>query len=512
MIDPETLHPLEISVLGAIRPSAPLTEEELERGTLLGRSQLQTAIGWLLTKRLVAEVAEERRIEVSLTDAGEAAARGGTLEMRILADLDAGRSVSIEQLRTEFEPSDVSSAVGALKESRAIKVGEGGKLIFGEPTGRVPFERSEALLKRVAGAKVLLLSEILEEDHAIVLERSRKRGKAKGLFRVDERVVRSYRLTEEGGEVARAITTRQGGEEVGQLTPALLKEGGWREKKFRRYNIALNPRRILAGRKHPYREFLDFVKGRFLEMGFVEMRGPLVESEFWNMDVLFMPQSHPSRDIHDVYYVKGSLAAEEPSEEMVRKVAAVHESGGEGTRSRGWGYRFDRTRTRRLILRSQGTAVSARTLAANPAVPGKYFSIARCFRYDAVDATHAADFFQVEGIVLGEEIDFRMLLGLLQLFAREIARAKEIRFVPAYFPFTEPSVELHVRHPDLGWMELGGAGLFRPEVTIPLGVGVPVIAWGLGLDRMAMVALGISDIRDLFSSDLDFIRSKVFAL
>jgi phenylalanyl-tRNA synthetase alpha chain len=140
-------------------------------------------------------------------------------------------------------------------------------------------------------------------------------------------------------------------------------------------------------------------------------------------------------------------------------------------------------------------------------VPGKYFSIARCFRYDQVDATHSPDFFQVEGIVLGSDIHFRTLLGLLNLFAREMAQAKESRFLPAYFPFTEPSVELHVRHPRLGWMELGGAGLFRPEVTMPLGVNVPVIAWGLGLDRMAMVALGIHDIRDLFSSDLELIRT-----
>ena len=160
------------------------------------------------------------------------------------------------------------------------------------------------------------------------------------------------------------------------------------------------------------------------------------------------------------------------------------------------------------MLRSQGTAVSARTLAGSPKNPGKYFSIARCFRYEQVDATHAQDFFQIEGIVIGEDINFRTLLGLLELFALEVAKAKEIEFLPAYFPFTEPSVELHVKHPKLGWMELGGAGIFRPEVTIPLGVNVPVIAWGLGLDRMAMVALEIHDIRDLFSGDLDMIRTK----
>ena len=80
--------------------------------------------------------------------------------------------------------------------------------------------------------------------------------------------------------------------------------------------------------------------------------------------------------------------------------------------------------------------------------------------------------------------------------------------MPDYFPFTEPSVELQAKHPTLGWIELGGAGLFRPELTNPLGVDVPVIAWGLGVDRMAMVSLGVSDIRDLFSTDLDYLRNQ----
>ncbi|MFO0733998.1 MAG: phenylalanine--tRNA ligase subunit alpha [Nitrospiraceae bacterium] len=285
-----------------------------------------------------------------------------------------------------------------------------------------------------------------------------------------------------------------------------MEGGAWRSKRFRKYTISLRAPRIASGKRHAYREFLDLVKGKLVSMGFQEMRGLLVETEFWNMDALFMPQFHPARDIHDVYFVKSPTHARSIAEPFATRVTEAHERG-TGTGSTGWGYEFNIARAKRLVLRSQGTAVSAHTLAGKPSVPGKYFSIARCFRYDQVDATHATDFFQVEGIVLGNGINFRTLLGLLNLFAREVAHAKEVKFLPAYFPFTEPSVEMHVRHPRLGWMELGGAGLFRPEVTLPLGVSVPVIAWGLGLDRMAMVALGIHDIRDLFSADLDFIRS-----
>ena len=129
-------------------------------------------------------------------------------------------------------------------------------------------------------------------------------------------------------------------------------------------------------------------------------------------------------------------------------------------------------------------------------------------RYDDIDATHSADFYQTEGIVLGEDVNLKTLLGLLKVFAEEVAGAKEVKYVPAYFPFTEPSVEIHMKHPVLGWMELGGAGIFRPEVTKPLGIDVPVLAWGLGIDRMAMMSLGLNDLRDLFTSDIEQVRLR----
>jgi phenylalanyl-tRNA synthetase alpha chain len=255
--------------------------------------------------------------------------------------------------------------------------------------------------------------------------------------------------------------------EISRLTSAMLRDGSWQGQRFRPYNIGLPPR-LVAGARNPYRRFLDKLKQTMLALGFEEMRGSLVENEFWDMDALFMPQFHPAREIHDVYFVEEPTHAKEIGEPWLTNVAAAHE--GRGTYgSRGWGYVFDKERAHRLILRSQGTALSARQLAKQPNIPGKYFSIARCFRYDDIDATHAPDFYHIEGIVLGEQITLRHLLGVLTLFAREVAQAKEVRAVPGYYPFTEPSVEMLMKHPTLGWVELGGAGIFRPEVTQPLG-------------------------------------------
>jgi phenylalanyl-tRNA synthetase alpha chain len=509
----DSLHPLESKVLttfGASQPGTVLESEQLAVAAELEPSQLSMAVEWLLTKALITIQSETVTPVVSLTKIGEEYYRGASPIERVLdAAREAagtGKRLTIPDLQSQdgLDPSDVSKSVGRLKKEGVLLIVQGGCI---ETTGRPSptVEALRTLLKQMHESS-RALKDFSENDRRVIEDYALKRGNAKEPFRVDERVTRAFMLSPSGASAAAQLLKQGVAEEVSQLTPEMLKDGSWRHKRFRKYTISLRAPRVGTGKKHPYREFLDTVKTKLVSMGFQEMRGSLVETEFWNMDALFMPQFHPARDIHDVYFVKRPTHASAMDESVLSHVAQVHQHGA-GTGSTGWGYSFDVQRAKRLVLRSQGTAVSARTLAAAPSIPGKYFSIARCFRYDQVDATHATDFFQVEGIVLGEDINFRTLLGLLNLFAREVAQAKEVKFLPAYFPFTEPSVELHVRHPRLGWMELGGAGLFRPEVTLPLGVTVPVIAWGLGLDRMAMVALGIHDIRELFTDNLELIRA-----
>jgi phenylalanyl-tRNA synthetase alpha chain len=510
----ESLHPLEHKVLLSFVRSETQSASDVLKSSGLDESRLDMASGWLQSKSLL-EVREESVTSfVSLTETGKEYAEKGTPEMRIIEALRQGKQFTVKDVIQSWgmDPTEVSSAVGALKESKIVQIAQGGILLLSSGADLSPYEFIAGLIKSVAGTESADLNSFSDEEAAAIQANFHKRGKSKGIFRITEKKNRSYTLTAPGKGLLAQLKERGAvAEEASALTTEMLKQGTWKNKKFRAYNIALNPPRQSIGRKHPYKEFLDFVKYKFIGMGFEEMRGPLVENEFWDMDALFMPQFHPARNIHDVYFVKEPSACKTIEEPFGKGVAAAHKDGGK-TGSTGWKYPFDLERAKRLILRSQGTAVSARTLASGPKIPGKYFSIARCFRYDAVDATHAPDFYQVEGIVLGEDINFKALLGLLKLFGQEIAKAGEFQFRPAYFPFTEPSVELHVKHPKLGWMELGGAGMFRPEVTVPLGVDVPVIAWGLGLDRMAMVALGIQDIRDLFSRDLDFIRTKKIQL
>lgn len=506
----ESLHPLEVKILFVFKAGETIPDAQILQQASIEQGQKDMAIGWLQAKGIVQVVEERVTKSVTLTETGEQYKLQGIPERRILQAIKDKPGCTMADIRGrgDLDPTEISSATGALKASGVIKIAEGGRLEIVNESAMDEFEQKQRLIDDVAAGGSLTLSGLPPKDQGILEGDSRKRGKSKGIFRIDEKISRTYSLTDLGIQIHSAVL--QGGkplDEISQLTPEMLKDGSWAEKSFRKYNITLPPPRVATGRKHPYKEFLDNVKHKLVAMGFEEMRGGLVENEFWNMDALYMPQFHPARDIHDVYYVKEPKLSREIEEPFLSRVSNTHHSGGE-TGSRGWKYLFAVDKAKRLMLRSQGTAVSARTIAKGPKIPGKYFSIARCFRYEQVDATHAQDFFQIEGIVLGEDINFRTLLGLLELFALEVAKAKEIEFLPAYFPFTEPSVELHVKHPKLGWMELGGAGIFRPEVTVPLGVNVPVIAWGLGLDRMAMVALDIHDIRDLFTANLDMIRTK----
>ena len=221
--------------------------------------------------------------------------------------------------------------------------------------------------------------------------------------------------------------------------------------------------------------------------------------------MLFQPQNHPARTWTDTYQLKEPKWGSLPDELLVNKIKYAHQEGGR-TGSRGWRYKWDSTTAMKLLPRSHTTALSARQLVKGIHVPCKHFAIARCYRPDVLDATHLIEFNQMVGFVADKSINFRTLLGMLKMFTTEITGIDKIKFNPSYFPFTEPSVEVFVKHPDLGWVELGGAGIFRPEITETLGIDVPVMAWGLGLDRLAMFNFRIKDIRHLFSQDLKWLR------
>lgn len=316
------------------------------------------------------------------------------------------------------------------------------------------------------------------------------------------------RLIEEPRETMEKRAERLVGQEITNLTEELVKTGKWKQVKLRPYNTEVVGKKINIGKRHPYNRFLAEVRQKLAEMGFVEMAGTSIETEFWNFDALFQPQNHPSRSWTQTYSMKYPQYGDLPDKGLVERVRQAHESGWK-TGGTGWGYKWDETKAKRLMPRAHTTALSARTLAGIPKIPGKYFAIGRCYRPDVIDATHGVEFNQVEGIIVDYSLTIKHLLGILKRFAVEFAGAEKVKFLADYYPFTEPSVQMSAKHKELGWIELGGAGIFREELTKPLGVDATVIAWGIGIDRLAMYKLGINDIRDLFSRNLEWLRGSV---
>lgn len=328
------------------------------------------------------------------------------------------------------------------------------------------------------------------------------------LINTRQETIRSLALTEAGIKLVQSGVSVT--EEVSNLTSELIKSGKWRETVLRKYDIEAPVSSVYPGKIHPVIELINEIREIFLDLGFTEIRGPFVESAFWNFDALFQPQDHPAREMHDTFYLKFPKTAKLPDKQIVQNVSKTHENGWE-TGSTGWGYKWSSKVARQTILRTHTTATTIRYLAEHPDPPVKVFSVDRVYRNEKLDYKHLAEFFQIEGIVVDENVTLRDLMGTLTEFYKNLGFEK-VQFWPSYFPYTEPSLQSTVYVEEFGWIELCGMGIFRPEVTLPLGVKVPVLAWGGGFERLAMLRLGLEDVRELYKNDLAWIRKTPILL
>jgi phenylalanyl-tRNA synthetase alpha chain len=309
-----------------------------------------------------------------------------------------------------------------------------------------------------------------------------------------------YTITITSGGLALAGKGLDLRDETGTLTREQILSGTWRTANLRRYDVTKLPKKAYPGKIHPYQRIISEMREILLEMGFEELYGGIVQQCFWNFDALFQPQDHPAREMQDTFYLKETL----PLPPGYEKVKEMHISGGE-TSSTGWGGVWKEEKAEQCVLRTHTTSVSIQHLASNPNPPVKAFCIGRVYRRESIDTTHLAEFEQLEGIVMDESVTFGNLLGILREFYHRMG-FEGVRFKPSYYPYTEPSLDAEVYIEGIGWIEMGGAGVFREEVTAPIGINYPVLAWGLGVSRIAMLRLGLKDLRLLHKSDVAFLR------
>lgn len=488
---PLSLSETERKVLEALRqsPADLLEEEEVGRRSGLAADQVRGSLQRLRAKGL-AVVQEEVESVRRLTPRGTAMLASGLPETRLVAVLSRKGSVDPEDLAAEgFSEEERSAAIGILR--RRGWLAPGVPLRLGERTEPTPSALpEEAALRAIAdGAAPAELAAV----EPLV---------RRGLVRVESRSRKRWGASDEGRRLPLASA---GVESIGALSSELLASGAWKGRVFRPYDVRAKVPYLAGARENPYLAWLEEFEEILVGLGFQEAEGPILETEFWNNDVLFMPQDHPARSIHDALSLDG-IVGRAPPPELLARVAAAHEGrplpGSSDALGPGWGGAYDVDIARRPVLRSQTTAVSARFLARRPRPPFRMYSVDRNLRREEVDPQHHVEFRQSEGIVGEEGMTIRHLVGLFRELAEAIG-IRELKIRPSYFPFTEPSIEGYVKHPRLGWMEVFPGGLFRPEVLQPLGVDVPVLAWGIGITRLAMVALGYNDIRELFADDLE---------
>ncbi len=470
---------IEKETLKALESEKAKGPKEIAGDANIPLDSVRRAVQWLKEKNLI-QLEEQEEKSLKLSPAGKSSLRKGLPEKMFIEALQRlGGKAALEEVKKEskLNTPELHASMGLAKKNAWLTISKGEK---GVELGLTGLE--EALLKgEYSLEKALNAVEAGEE----IEEAERKELLRRGLAGESTIVKRTAKLNQNGLNAMKMLST----------------------VKQRTYNVQGQVPKLFIGKKQPYIQFLEQIRSKLVALGFQEMASPLTTQEFYNFDVLFQPQNHPARNWTDTYQLKKPKSGKLPPNSIVERVKAAHENGWK-TKSKGWGYNWSREVAARVMPTAHGTAHSARQIVKGVEVPGKYFTIARCYRPDVVDATHMIEFNQLEGFIVDESFTFRHLLGMLKQFAIEVAGAEDVKFFPDYYPFTEPSVQMSAKHPKLGWVEFGGAGIFRPEMMEPLGVKAPTLAWGLGIDRLAMFKLGIKDIRYLFAQDLDWLRKS----
>lgn len=494
----ESLSPIERKVL-------PHISGKIELNSLSKKSETDNvttlrAIEFLKNKNIVKTETSEKKI-ADLGINGLFYQKKGLPERRLLKVLAEKKSIPLGEIANvaDLNENEAKVCLGVLKKKAMLDIKDGRAVITANEKDLAKESFEEQLIK-----KLPLSLDDLEPEQKFALENLKSR---KEIIEIKTEKSIIIELTDFGKKISSLeIKT----DLLEALTPKLISSESWKGKKFRRYDINSQSPKLYGGKKHFVNQSIEYAKSIWLELGFKEMTGPTVDSSFWIFDSLFTPQDHQAREMQDTFFIK-NLKAELPEKKLVERVKKSHENGLDG--SKGWRYSWKEDVAKKIVLRTHTTGISARTLASlkKEDLPAKYFIIGKVFRNETVDWKHGFEFYQTEGIVVDENANFRNLLGYLSEFYKKMGFEK-IKFVPSFFAYTEPSVEIQVWHPERKeWMELGGAGIFRPEVTEALlGKPVPVLAWGQGFDRIIMDAYKIKDLRELYSNNVKILREKSF--
>jgi len=489
----EALSPIERKIIPFLTNSS--FEELMEKSKLDNVSALR-ALEFLSSKKIIEINISNKKI-IDLGTNGIFYKKKGLPERQLIYLIEKKNySLDDAQKESKLSQNEFKAALGALKKKALIEI-KNGKLILNASKDEI----SKKSLEELFLDELPIEYNKLRPEQMFAFNSLKER---KDIIEINEDQIVNFKLTELGKELIKQDLSETENL-IEQLTSEMIKTDSWKLKKFRRYDVTSKVPSIYGGKRHFVSQSTDYARKVWAEMGFKEMSGNILVSSFWVFDALFTAQDHPVREMQDTFFT--DKISKLPDKIIVNQIKKAHEGGLAG--SKGWQYKWDPSIAEKIVLRTHTTSISAKTLSEidKNKLPMKFFAIGKCFRNETVDWKHGFEFNQTEGIVVDRNVNFRHLLGYLKEFFEKMGFEK-IRFRPSYFAYTEPSVEIDVYHPEKKiWLELGGAGIFRPEVTIPLlGEEIPILAWGPGFDRMLMDYYKIKDLRELYKNDIKQLR------
>ncbi|MCV0366001.1 MAG: phenylalanine--tRNA ligase subunit alpha [Nitrosopumilus sp.] len=454
----QVFHEIEKKIIISLKDNPKQTMEKLEKSTNLSSDQIRRGVEWLKLKEL-ANVVESTTSIFSLGKNGLEAFEKGLPERRLLNLLKDGPK-TMQDLQKELG-SIFGPAMGLARKNNWIETNE--KISLKHSPIELPGEKT---LKKIGNGKqpkneidVVDLSSLLKRPDFLIEDVQ----KSKEISLTDH--AKSIELSESIGAI----------------------------------DVEAEVPQIFAARTHPLKDTIDEIREIFVTLGFSEIVGSMSQSSFWNFDALFTPQDHPARELQDTFYLDGISAKKIGTPEQIKNVSASHK--------KNWRYLWDINEARKMVLRTHTTCVTIKHLAETKPDEARVFSVGRVFRNEKVSYKHLVEFNQIEGVVVGKNATLRDLMGIQREFYKRIGITK-IKFWPTFFPYTEPSLQTMVYNDRLGkWVELFGMGIFRPEVTKPLGINKPVLAWGGGIERIAMLKYGLDDVREFYNNNLNWLRS-----
>ena len=344
------------------------------------------AASWLQSKNLV-EIEDHISTVYSLGKEGKHFLEKGLPEKRALKSIAEKKGlISLRELSEFLEKNEIPIAIGWLKKNGWATIRKDKETVL-----EITEEGKKAVSEVSEDEKIL---KQLSEEGSIGFNKDKIKSllSRKNVVREKDIISSTINLTNDG-----KMVLEHGFElvdEISQVTSAVIKNGEWKEKVIRPYDIHAFAPAMYGGKPHPLVDLITKIRQIFLEMGFKEIQGDFVESCFWNMDVLFIPQDHPAREMQDTLYCKTPSSIKIDEKELVEEIAKVHENGG-STSSAGWRYEFSRSEGERTLLRTHTTVNTIRYLYNNPQPPCKVFSIGRVFRKENIDSTHLPEFYQI---------------------------------------------------------------------------------------------------------------------